>query len=80
MAVEKDYHRLGLFLILAIIVILGTVLSGVLAITLTPLFGFLAILMIASSVRGASNGMSQPLIMSSVLRAVSPDSPRGRAW
>jgi MFS family permease len=52
--------------------IMGTILSGVLAIALTPLFGVLLLLMIAASVRGAANGMSQPMIISSVLKAVGP--------
>ena len=53
--------------------ILGTVLTGVLAITLTPLFGIFILLLLASSARGFANGMSQPMIISTVLRAVSPD-------
>ena len=52
--------------------IMGTVLSGVLAIALTPLFGLLSLLMIAASIRGAANGMSQPMIISSVLRIAGP--------
>ncbi|MBT5050755.1 MAG: MFS transporter [Rhodospirillaceae bacterium] len=52
--------------------IMGTILSGVLAIALTPLFGFLSLLMIAASVRGAANGMSQPMVISSVLKVAGP--------
>lgn len=52
--------------------IMGTILSGVLAIALTPLFGVLGLLMIAASVRGAANGMSQPMVISSVLKVAGP--------
>lgn len=52
--------------------IMGTILSGVLAVAVTPLLGVLSLLAVASAVRGAANGMSQPMVISAVLRAVSP--------
>ena len=53
--------------------IMGTVLSGVLAVAITPWLGLFSLLALASAVRGAANGVSQPMIISSVLRAVGPE-------
>jgi len=58
--------------------IMGTILSGVLSVAITPLLGALVLLMIAAAVRGAANGVSQPMVISSVLRAVGP-SVQGKA-
>jgi len=58
--------------------IMGTILSGVLAVAITPLLGVLSLLVLAAAVRGAANGMSQPMVISSVLRAVGP-SMQGKA-
>jgi MFS family permease len=52
--------------------IMGTILSGVLAVAVTPLLGVFSLLAIAAAVRGAANGMSQPMVISTVLRAVGP--------
>jgi MFS family permease len=52
--------------------IMGTILSGVLAVAITPLLGLFSLLVVASAVRGGANGMSQPMVISSVLRAVGP--------
>ncbi len=58
--------------------IMGTVLSGVLTVAITPLLGVLFLLIIAAAVRGGANGMSQPMVISSVLRAAGP-SMQGKA-
>ena len=58
--------------------IMGTILSGVLAVAVTPLLGLFSLLVIASAVRGGANGMSQPMIISSVLRAAG-SSMQGKA-
>jgi MFS family permease len=50
----------------------------VLAVAITPLLGVLSLLVLAAAVRGAANGMSQPMVISSVLRAVGP-SMQGKA-
>lgn len=52
--------------------IMGTILSGVLAVAVTPLLGLFSLLIVAACVRGGANGMSQPMVISSVLRAVGP--------
>jgi MFS family permease len=52
--------------------IMGTILSGVLAVAITPLLGLFSLLVVASAIRGGANGMSQPMVISSVLRAVGP--------
>lgn len=52
--------------------IMGTILSGVLAVAITPWLGVFTLLAVASAVRGAANGVSQPMVISSVLRAVGP--------
>ena len=52
--------------------VMGTILSGVLAVAVTPLLGVFSLLALASAVRGAANGMSQPMVISAVLRAVGP--------
>jgi len=55
-------------------VMLGTILVSVLAVAITPLLGavFLA-LAVAAAFRGATNGLSQPLVISTVLRAAGPE-------
>jgi MFS family permease len=58
--------------------ILSCVLAGVLLIAITPLLGTVFLLMVASSIRGATNGLSQPLLISMVLRA-SGDVGQGKA-
>ena len=57
---------------------MGAILSGVLAIAITPLLGTLYALTIAAAVRGGANGASQPMVISTVLRAVGP-ATRGKA-
>lgn len=44
------------------------VLAGVLSLAITPLLGTLVLLMAASALRGGANGVSQPLLISTVLR------------
>ncbi|MBD20987.1 MAG: hypothetical protein CMM37_08115, partial [Rhodospirillaceae bacterium] len=55
-----------------------TILAGVLSVAITPALGLLWLLMLASAVRGAANGVTQPIIISTVLRAVGVES-RGKA-
>jgi len=58
--------------------VMGTILAGVLSVAVTPALGVLWLLMIASSVRGAANGATQPIVISTVLRAVDVET-RGMA-
>jgi MFS family permease len=57
---------------------MGAILASVLAIAVTPALGLLALLMVASAVRGACNGITQPMVISTVLRAVGTEM-RGKA-
>lgn len=57
---------------------LGAILTSVLAVAVTPALGLLSLLMVASAVRGAANGVTQPMVISTVLRAVGPEL-RGKA-
>ena len=57
---------------------MGAILTSVLAIAVTPWLGILSLLMVASAVRGASNGITQPMVISTVLRAVGTEM-RGKA-
>jgi predicted MFS family arabinose efflux permease len=57
---------------------MGAILASVLAIAVTPALGPLALLMAASAVRGACNGITQPMVISTVLRAVGAEM-RGKA-
>lgn len=57
---------------------MGAILASVLAIAVTPALGLLALLMVASAVRGACNGITQPMVISTVLRAVDTEM-RGKA-
>ena len=58
--------------------IMGTILAGVLSVAITPALGLFWLLVLASSVRGAANGATQPIVISSVLRAVGTGE-RGKA-
>ena len=58
--------------------VMATILAGVLSVAITPALGLLWLLMLASAVRGAANGVTQPIIISTVLRAVGVES-RGKA-
>jgi len=58
--------------------LMGAILSGVLAIAVTPWLGTLFLLMAGAAVRGGANGASQPMMISTVLRAVEP-AIQGRA-
>lgn len=51
---------------------MGAILGGVLAIAITPLLGMLYMLMIAAALRGGANGITQPMVISTVLRAAGP--------
>lgn len=57
---------------------MGAVLAGVLSLAITPLLGGMVLLMLAAALRGVSNGVSQPMLISTVLRAAGPDI-QGRA-
>ena len=57
---------------------LGAILTSILAVAVTPLLGLFVLLVVASAVRGASNGLTQPMVISTVLRAVEPEK-RGSA-
>ncbi len=57
---------------------MGAILASVLAVAVTPWLGFLALLFVASALRGASNGITQPMVISTVLRAVGTEM-RGKA-
>ncbi len=52
--------------------IMGTILTGVLAVSLTPLLGVFFLLMAATAVRGGANGVSQPMVISTILRSAGP--------
>ena len=56
------------------LVMFGTILASVLAVAITPLLGavFLA-LAAGAAFRGATNGLCQPLVISTVLRAAPPE-------
>ncbi len=58
--------------------IMGTILTGVLAVCLTPLLGVFFLLMAAAALRGGANGVSQPLVISTILRTAGP-STQGKA-
>lgn len=51
---------------------------GAVNFAIAPAFGLLALLMVASAIRGASNGITQPMVISTVLRAVGTEM-RGKA-
>ena len=57
---------------------LGAILTGIVAIAITPLLGALYLLVAAAALRGGCNGVSQPLVISTVLRAAEP-SVQGKA-
>ena len=57
---------------------LGAILTGIIAISITPLLGAFTLLAAAAALRGACNGVSQPLVISTVLRAAGP-SVQGKA-
>ena len=57
---------------------LVAILTSVLAVAVTPALGLLSLLMVASAIRGAANGVTQPMVISTVLRAVGPEL-RGKA-
>lgn len=58
--------------------VMTTVLAGILSVAVTPAIGVFWLLMIASAVRGAANGATQPIIISTVLRSVGAEA-RGKA-
>ncbi len=58
--------------------VMTTVLAGILSVAVTPAIGLFWLLVIASAVRGAANGATQPIIISTVLRAVGTEA-RGKA-
>ncbi|NKB21052.1 MAG: MFS transporter [Alphaproteobacteria bacterium] len=58
--------------------VMTTVLAGILSVAVTPAIGLFWLLVVASAVRGAANGATQPIIISTVLRAVGPEA-RGKA-
>jgi len=58
--------------------VMAIVLAGILAIALTPAFGMFWMLAIAAATLGAANGSTQPIIISTVLRAVDQED-RGKA-
>jgi MFS family permease len=58
--------------------VMCTILAGVLSVAITPALGLFWMLVMASSVRGAANGTTQPIVISTVLRAVGPEA-RGKA-
>jgi MFS family permease len=58
--------------------IMCTILAGVLSVAITPALGLFWLLVMASAVRGAANGATQPIVISSVLRAVGTGE-RGKA-
>jgi MFS family permease len=51
---------------------------GAVNFAIAPVLGLLALLMVASAIRGASNGITQPMVISTVLRAVGAEM-RGKA-
>lgn len=51
---------------------MAAILGGVLAIAITPLLGMLYMLMVAAAFRGGANGITQPMVISTVLRAAGP--------
>lgn len=58
--------------------VMTTVLAGILSVAVTPAIGLFWLLIIASAVRGAANGATQPIIISTVLRSVGAEA-RGKA-
>ena len=52
--------------------IMGSILTSVLAVAVTPLLGLFVLLMIAAALRGGANGVSQPMVISTVLRTAGP--------
>ncbi len=61
------------------LVMLAAILVSVLAVVMTPLFGtVIALLMLGTALRGGTNGINQPLLISTVLRSVGPEI-QGRA-
>jgi len=52
--------------------IMGSILTSVLAVAVTPLLGLFVLLMAAAALRGGANGVSQPMVISAVLRTAGP--------
>jgi len=52
--------------------IMGSILTSVLAVCVTPLLGLFVLLMAAAALRGGANGVSQPMVISTVLRTAGP--------
>ena len=48
---------------------MGAILTGILAIAITPLLATLFVLMLAAAFRGGVHGVSQPMVISTILRA-----------